>query len=60
MDANRTSGLKGRVIRAAECALKVTGYVSPIELFTQMGFLAPAAVRMWEKGGQGAGVRSRH
>jgi hypothetical protein len=50
MTVNRTSGLRGRVIRAAECVLKVKGYVSPIELFKQMGFLEPAAVRMWEKG----------
>ncbi|MBL7076747.1 MAG: DUF2293 domain-containing protein [Kiritimatiellae bacterium] len=50
MDANRTTGLRGRVIRAAEYVLEVKGYVSPIELLKQMGFLAPSHVRMWEKG----------
>ena len=30
--------------------MEVTGYVSPIELLKEMGFLAPANVRLWEKG----------
>ena len=42
--------LKRRVLGAAECVLAVKGYVSPIELLKQMGFLAPSCVRLWEKG----------
>ena len=42
--------LRQRVVQAAERVLEVKGYVSPIELLMQMGFLAPANVRMWEKG----------
>jgi len=42
--------LRQRVIQAAERVLDVKGYVSPIELLKQMGFLASAHVRMWEKG----------
>jgi len=42
--------LKLRVLGAAECVLEVRGYVSPIELLKQMGFLAPSCVRLWEKG----------
>jgi hypothetical protein len=42
MNANRSTALKERVIRAAEYVQEVKGYVSPIELLMQMGFLAPA------------------
>jgi len=42
--------LNDRVVRAAERVLDVKGYVSPIELLKQMQLLAPAHVRMWEKG----------
>ena len=45
-----TGELNQRVIRAAECVLDVKGYVSPIELLKQIGFLASSHVRMWEKG----------
>ena len=50
MDAGKTTALRARVIHAAECVLEVKGYVSPIELLKQMGFLAPTHVRVWEKG----------
>ena len=50
MNANRSTALKERVIRAAEYVQEVKGYVSPIELLMQMGFLVPSHVRMWEKG----------
>ena len=48
--SSKVGQLKRRVLGAAECVLEVKGYVSPIELLKQMGFLAPSSVRMWEKG----------
>jgi hypothetical protein len=42
--------LKERVVTAAECALTVKGYVSPIELLKQMRLLPDTDVRLWEKG----------
>ncbi len=42
--------LKQRVVNAAECALAVKGYVSPIELLKQMRLLPEPDVRLWEKG----------
>lgn len=43
-------GLEERVVRAAERALADHNYVSPIDVLTGMGLLAPSNVEAWRKG----------
>ncbi len=42
--------LEQRVLAAAEAALADHKYVSPIDVFTHMGLLAPSHVEAWRKG----------
>jgi hypothetical protein len=42
--------LEERVVRAAEAALADHSYVSPIDVLTGMGLLAPSNVEAWRKG----------
>lgn len=42
--------LEERVVRAAEAALADHNYVSPIDVLTGMGLLAPSNVEAWRKG----------
>ena len=42
--------LEERVVRAAEGALTDHNYVSPIDVLTGMGLLAPSNVEAWRKG----------
>jgi len=42
--------LEQRVVRAAEAALAAQDYVSPIDVLTGMGLLAPSNVEAWRKG----------
>ena len=41
--------LEERVVRAAEAALAVQNYVSPIDILTGIGLLAPSNVGAWRK-----------
>jgi hypothetical protein len=42
--------LEERVVEAAEAALSIQGYVSPIDVFTRMGLLALTHVEDWRNG----------
>lgn len=50
MHPEEQAKLNARVIRAAEAALADHQYVSVIDLFTGMGFLAPSHVDNWRRG----------
>ena len=42
--------LNDRVIRAAEAALAVQKYVSPVDVLVGIGWLDPGALKRWERG----------
>lgn len=50
MNAKTPPSLEARVIRAAEAALADHQYVSPTDVLTGMGLLAPSHVHQWRRG----------
>ncbi len=42
--------LEERVVRAAEAALEAHGYVSPVDVLLQIGWLAPTDLDRWRQG----------
>ena len=50
MTTQPRTGLEQRVVEAAEDALADQHYVSTIEVFLRLGWLAPSHVRQWQQG----------
>ena len=50
MRSDKHEELRKRVVRAAEASLALHKYVSPIDVLTGMGLVAPAHVEAWRKG----------
>ncbi len=50
MHVDKQAALQQRVIHAAETALAEQNYVSPLDVLTGIGFLAPTHVSSWRNG----------
>jgi hypothetical protein len=50
MHPHNRKKLNDRVIRAAEAALAVQKYVSPVDVLVGIGWLDPGALKRWERG----------
>jgi hypothetical protein len=50
MQPHNRKKLDDRVIRAAEAALAVQKYVSPVDVLVGIGWLDPGALKRWQQG----------